>query len=454
MPAKKATSEPTKPATKTRKRKAPKCFVLDTNVLLHNADSIFSFEDNDVVLPIQVIEELDRFKKESDEKGRNARQVARHLDGLREIGSLCEGVETPGGGYCQVLTEFGHNLPPSFDMKTKDNQILAAACFVQMQRKRTEVIFVSKDLNARIKADSLSIRAEDYETNKINFDELWQGYKYLDMSKEQLDHFHEEDFLEWEGDDFLHNEFAILQCGEEMAHGRYDKEERGFYPLDFANSSPWGVGALNAEQAFGLELLLDENVRLVSLIGKAGTGKTLLALATGLKKTIDDLSYKRILVSRPIMPLGRDIGYLPGSKEEKLTHWMEPIFDNLHYIFDNYTTEGLPGEQLDMLMESEKICLEALTYIRGRSIAHQWLIIDEAQNLTPHEVKTIISRAGNGCKVVLTGDPYQIDNPYLDPSSNGLTYLIERFKGQKLFGSVVLKTSERSELASLAVELL
>ena len=439
------------PAKKSRK----KCFVLDTNVLLHNADSMFSFEENDVVLPIQVIEELDRFKKQPDEIGRNARQVARHLDDLRQIGSLCQGVKTGNGGIVQVLTDFDTELPDTLAPGLADNQILAAANYLMEQGNATgpEVIFVSKDLNARVKADALGLAAEDYETNKINFDELYQGWKIIDSEPPKIEKLREEGFIKIEAD-FTHNEFAILRTQDDEEYAVYNAEEKTLHRLDYADRCPWGIGALNAQQAFALECLLNERFRLVSLVGKAGTGKTLLALAAGLQKAIDDLAYKRLLVSRPIMPLGRDIGYLPGSKEEKLTHWMNPIFDNLHYIFDNYMTEGLPGEHLEMLLENEKICLEALTYIRGRSIAHQWLVIDEAQNLTPHEIKTIISRAGQGTKVVLTGDPYQIDNPYLDPSSNGLTYLVERFKGQDLFGSVVLLNSERSQLASLATELL
>lgn len=439
------------PTRKSRK----KCFVLDTNVLLHNADSLFSFEENDVVLPIQVIEELDRFKKQPDEIGRNARQVARHLDELRKVGSLCQGVKTSSGGIVQVLTDFNTQLPDTLAPGVTDNQILAAANYLMEQGDSSgpEVIFVSKDLNARIKADALGLAAEDYETNKINFDELYQGWKAIQTIPSVIAELREEGFTA-ANEELTHNQFVILQTEEDEEYAVYDSKERTLSRLDFVDRCPWGIGALNAQQAFAMECLLNERFRLVSLVGKAGTGKTLLALAAGLQKAIDDLAYKRLLVSRPIMPLGRDIGYLPGSKEEKLTHWMNPIFDNLHYIFDNYMTEGLPGEHLEMLLENEKICLEALTYIRGRSIAHQWLIIDEAQNLTPHEIKTIISRAGQGTKVVLTGDPYQIDNPYLDPSSNGLTYLVERFKGQDLFGSVVLVESERSHLASLATELL
>lgn len=438
-----------------------KYFVLDTNVLLHSAESLFCFEEHHVILPLQVIEELDRFKKEPDERGRNARTVARALDRLRNQGPLYDGVETESGGTVQVLTDFEYTLHSSLDRNVIDNQIIGAAHYVRehMARKKrgkkaADVIFVSKDLNARIKADALGILAEDFESNKVNFDELYRGWDVLSVNEQDLDLFEDQGFLEVEPERYLSNEFLILSNGEEEVLGRFDSHKGGIVPLSDGYRAPWGVSALNPQQHFALECLLNNQFQLVTLVGQAGTGKTLLALAAGLQRTIDDLSYKRILVSRPIMPLGRDIGYLPGSKEEKLAHWMQPIFDNLHFIFDNYITDGLPSEHLDLLMRNEKISLEALTYIRGRSIANQWLMIDEAQNLTPHEIKTIISRAGNGTKVIVTGDPYQIDNPYLDPSSNGLTYLVERFKGQSIFGSVTLNRSERSELASLAVDLL
>ncbi|PCJ16037.1 MAG: phosphate starvation-inducible protein PhoH [Candidatus Cloacimonadota bacterium] len=429
-----------------------KTFVLDTNVLLHNADSIFSFEDNDVVIPIQVIEELDRFKKESNDLGRNARQVARHLDKLRETSCLTKGVKTKTGGKVRVVVDFINNLPPHFDMKVVDNQILAVAKFLQNEESKN-TIFVSKDLNARIKADALGLKVEDYETNKVNFDEMYKGYKTLEINENELKNFDETGVISSQ-EDFVQNEFSILICGNEKRYARYNSESENLEGLKYHDRYPWGIGALNDQQHLAIDALLDDKIQLVCLVGKAGTGKTLLALAAGLQKSVDDLAYKRIAVSRPIMPMGKDIGYLPGTKDEKLANWMMPIFDNLHYIFDNYITEGLPSDHLDLLLKNEKIRLEALTYIRGRSITNQWLIIDESQNLTPHEIKTIISRAGEGTKIVLTGDPNQIDNPYLDPSSNGLTYLMERFKGQPLFCGIVLANSERSTLASLAADIL
>ncbi|MCJ8344689.1 PhoH family protein [bacterium] len=429
-----------------------KTFVLDTNVLLHNADSIFSFEDNDVVIPIQVIEELDRFKKESNDLGRNARQVARHLDSLREISCLTKGVETQTGGKVRVVVDFTNNLPEHFDMKVVDNQILAVAKFLNSAESK-DVIFVSKDLNARIKADALGLKVEDYETNKVNYDDMYQGYKELTISADELSDFDKDGTLKLD-QDFINNQYCILLCASEKRYARYNQDVNLLELAKYSDRYPWGIGALNDQQHLAMDALLDDKIQLVCLVGKAGTGKTLLALAAGLQKSIDDLAYKRIAVSRPIMPMGKDIGYLPGTKDEKLHNWMMPIFDNLHYIFDNYITEGLPSDQLDLLLKNEKIRLEAITYIRGRSITNQWLIIDESQNLTPHEIKTVISRAGEGTKIILTGDPDQIDNPYLDPSSNGLTYLMERFKGQSLFCGIVLAESERSTLASLAADIL
>lgn len=429
-----------------------KTFVLDTNVLLHNADSIFSFEDNDVVIPIQVIEELDRFKKESNDLGRNARQVARHLDGLREKSCLTKGVETQTGGKVRVVVDFTNNLPEHFDMKVVDNQILAVAKFL-VNSESKNVIFVSKDLNARIKADALGLKVEDYETNKVNYDEMYKGYQSVKVNIDKITELDTNGCVALE-EEFHENEFCILTSGKEKRYARYHALDGNLKALKYHDRYPWGIGALNDQQHLALDALLDDKIQLVCLVGKAGTGKTLLALATGLQKSVDDLAYKRISVSRPIMPMGKDIGYLPGSKDEKLSNWMMPIFDNLNFIFDNYITEGLPSDHLDLLLKNEKIRLEAITYIRGRSITNQWVIIDESQNLTPHEIKTIISRAGEGTKIILTGDPNQIDNPYLDPSSNGLTFLMERFKGQSLFCGVILASSERSTLASLAADIL
>ncbi|MBI4869851.1 MAG: PhoH family protein [Candidatus Wallbacteria bacterium] len=434
-----------------------KTFVLDTSVLLHNSQALFAFRENKVIIPLTVIEELDGFKGFSDEKGRHARAVARYLDSLRAEGSLHEGVSLQSGGIIQVVQEKEMRFPGGLDEGNRDNRILMVA--FQEQKNNANVCFVTKDLNARVKADALGVYSEDFETNKVNIEELWRGWREYTASPEELA------TLEREGgvaprpeSSFLANEFAVLKREadlEDCILARFDARSNKLVRIRGDNIGPWGIEPLNAQQLFALEALLDNSIHLVTLVGQAGTGKTLLALAAGLHKTIDERVFRRMLVSRPIMPLGRDIGYLPGTKDEKLTHWMQPIFDNLEYIFTGYLEGELKAdEQLRFLMDSKKIELEALTYIRGRSIPNQYLIIDEAQNLTPHEVKTIITRAGEGTKIVLTGDPYQIDNPYLDASSNGLAFLVERFKGQSIFGHVTLVESERSPLSGLAVDLL
>ena len=436
-----------------------KSFVLDTNVLLHNSSAIFAFGKNKVVIPITVIEELDKFKSYTDEKGRHARTVSRLLDELRSRGKLYEGVKLDNGGMLQVVMDSPVELPHGLDEAKLDNRILMTALAEQKASPSSYVCFVTKDINARIKADAIGIRSSDFETNKVNIDELYRGWRAVQLTPAQEKAFEEKGEIAVDVTPPFHaNEFAVVRDAEDVEkglYGRYDAQRKKLVALDQTETSPWGIAALNAQQLFALEALLDPRISLVTLVGIAGTGKTLMAIAAGLQKTIDDRSYRRMLVSRPIMPLGRDIGYLPGTKDEKLSQWMQPIFDNLEYIFSNYLDgEVKAEEQLQFLLDSKKIELEALTYIRGRSIPNQYLIIDESQNLTPHEVKTIISRAGEGTKIVMTGDPYQIDNPYLDSSSNGLAYLVERFKGQPIFGHVILSKSERSELSSLAANLL
>lgn len=448
-----------------------KTFILDTNVLLHNSSAIFMFGNNKVVIPLPVIEELDKFKSFSDEKGRHAREVARQVDRLRSKGKLYEGVNLDNGGILQVISADNLDIPCSLSIDKPDNQMLAIALAEQRKTVGAYVCFVTKDLNARIKADALGIPSEDFETDKVNVDELYRGWRILTIPAPLIASFREnrgidrkelESYVGTDATPFYDNQFVefIKEGGagssktESQLLGKYVKDLDRVIPLR-SISEPWGIGALNEQQRYALDLLLDESIHLVTLVGKAGTGKTLLAIAAGLQATIDERTYRRILVSRPIMPMGNDIGFLPGSKDDKLGHWMQPIFDNLEFIFNRHLDAEVDAEeQLLYLLKSKKIELEALTYIRGRSIPKQYLIVDEAQNLTPHEVKTIISRAGEGTKVVLTGDPYQIDNPYLDASSNGLTTVVERFKGQRISGHITLEKSERSQLSSLAVNLL
>ncbi|MEN8258525.1 MAG: PhoH family protein [Thermodesulfobacteriota bacterium] len=439
---------------------SPKFFVLDTNVLLHNAEALYSFGDNAVVLPMTVIEELDKFKSRSDELGRNARMVVRQLDTLRQMGHLDEGVEMENGGSVMIVLEHETSKHPSLNLSVPDNRILAVAYTLLHQKKK--VIFVSKDINARLKADALGLEVQDFEKQKVNFDELFAGYREIDVPGALLEGFFQAEELPVEGFDFYPNEFILLKDEADPKHTALVKARSAtnLARLNKQYDSAWQIRSRSKEQRMALELLLDPKVEIVTLVGQAGTGKTLLALAAALETTIALERYDKILVSRPIIPLGKDLGYMPGDKEEKLRHWMQPIFDNLTYILGDHHSKSTEKEEesvrkkAEQLLKDHIIEMEALTYIRGRSISNQYVIIDEAQNLTPHEVKTIVSRAGEGTKMVLTGDPYQIDNPYLDSSSNGLTYTVERLKELPVHGHITLRKSERSQLAGVAADYL
>jgi PhoH-like ATPase len=437
-----------------------KYFVLDTNVLLHNADSITSFADNTVILPISVIEELDKFKSHNDELGRNARHVIRQLDGLRQKGKLGEGVLMDSGGTLMIYMEKGKCLDPGLDMQVPDNRILAVAFTLFKQGEK--VIFVSKDINARIKADALGIEVMDFEKQKVNIDELYQGQRELLVPGSVIDEFYQKKQAAGEGLNLMPNEFVLLRDEVDEKHTALTRAQGSelLGPLQQEHDTVWNIRSRSKEQRMAFELLMDPAIQIVTLVGQAGTGKTLLALAAALECVLTLKRYDRILVSRPIIPMGKDLGYMPGDKDEKLSHWMQPIFDNLTYLMADgpkrkeHETDISAKQKVDKLLQSHMLELEALTYIRGRSIPNQFVIVDEAQNLTPHEVKTIISRAGEGTKMVLTGDPDQIDNPYLDSSSNGLTYAVERLKGQKIHGHITLLKSERSVLAAVAADFL
>ncbi len=439
-----------------------KTFVLDTNVLIHNPHALESFEDNTVVIPLAVIEELDTFKKYDDERGRNAREVARMLDNLRHKGNLQEGVPLANGGMVRVdISTPNSHLPASLSHIKIDNNIIGIA--MALKEKGENVKFITKDINVRIKADALGVVSEDYETNKVNIDELYSGWTTITVKDAEIDEFYKlgKISLKSQTEQKLYeNEFLLLKSDiheAKTALGIYKDSLKEAQSLWFKDPEAWGIKALNREQHFALNLLLNDRIPMVTLVGSAGTGKTLLALAAGLLKTLDEKKYRRVLVSRPIVPLGKDIGYLPGTKDEKLMNWMQPIFDNLEFILDKGHLQSDTEEvddKVQYLLDSHKLEMEALTYIRGRSIPKQFMIVDEAQNLTPHEIKTIVSRAGVGTKIILTGDPYQIDNPYLDASSNGIVYLAERFKGNEMFGHITLSKSERSPLAALAAKAL
>ena len=429
-----------------------KTFVLDTNVLLHNAGCVEAFADNTVVIPMAVIEELDKFKAHNDELGRAARQVIRCLDTLRLKGRLGEGVALPNGGTLRIFIDPRGQPAPDLESGIPDNKIIRVAYALKQTGDR--VIFVSKDINARIKSDALGIETMDFEKQKVNFDELFSGFRQVSAAAGQFEALDREGALALPDLTPHPNEFVVLEDPRQPGRQAIVRGRPGglFQALGPRAEGAWNIKARSPEQRMAFELLFDESVSLVTLVGRAGTGKTLLALAAGLELTRNKL-YDKMLVSRPIMPLGKDIGFLPGDKDAKLTQWMQPIFDNLAFLMrDGGDGKRSVRDKIERLQRDQVVELEALTYIRGRSIPRQYVIIDEAQNLTPHEVKTIISRAGDGTKMVLTGDPSQIDNPYLDSNSNGLSFTVERMKDSPLHGHVTLRQSERSPLAALAAE--
>lgn len=433
-------------------------YVLDTSVLLHDPRAPLGFPGATVVIPSAVIEELDSKKHNADERGTKARAAARLLDQLRTQGRLSDGVAVPGNGIVQV--ELNHRsteeLERFFLDTTPDNRILAVAYnLLQEEGAQAEVTLLSRDVILRIKADALGIPVSDYQDSSelTNPARDSGGQAELLVDRGLIDQVYKERRADAPDLHLLPNQFAILR---DQAGGSQSALVRcvspGVIQRCKAEGPVWGVTPRNVQQRMALELLMDDRVQLVTLAGPAGTGKTLLALAAALHKTEEEHVYRRLIVSRPVVPMGRDLGYLPGTQEEKMQPWMQPIYDNLEHLF------GLAGrstQQLADIMAGMKgIVVEALTYIRGRSIPHQFMIVDEAQNLTPHEVKTVITRAGEGTKVVLLGDPDQIDHAYLDRHSNGLIYAMERFRGQALAGHVTLVKGERSPLAQLAASLM
>jgi PhoH-like ATPase len=443
-----------------------KTFVLDTNVLLHNPNALYSFGQSDVVIPLDVLEELDKFKGGFDDLARNARTAIRNLDRLRQAGNLSKGVRVEEtGGNLQVWLDNQAKPVPGLSLNTPDNRIIACAYHLNHAGRR--VVFISKDINARIKGEALGLISEDFEAQKVDFEHLYSGYRELHVPAKLMDRLFADKQVELDQQrlpaPLLINEFVLLIDQENDSHtalARCRGPANLIAPVRQRRGPVFGIAPRNLQQTMALELLMDDSVRLVSLIGTAGTGKTLLALAAGMAKVLNEQVYNKLLCARPIMPLGRDIGFLPGDKDQKLTAWMQPIFDNMAYLLSNRLSGEGSGashsaslssveQRIKQLVDGGQIVLEPLTYIRGRSIPNQFMIVDEAQNLSPHEVKTIASRVGDGTKLVLTGDATQIDNPYLDSSSNGLSFLVERLKDRPIIGHVTLAKSERSELASL-----
>ena len=442
-----------------------KYFVLDTNVLLHNPGALFAFADNQVIIPFDVLEELDKFKKDSTDVGRSARTAIRHIDTLREKGHLSDGVKWNGhGGVIKIAMNTGDKAIPGLSFDKTDNRIIGVA--YHLKQAGRQAIFISKDINARIKSDALGIITEDFENQKVDYETLYSGYRELTVSSTVIDRLYADKripatdpLIATLNPKLLPNEYLLLKTDASESQtglARFVPALNAVLPLSRMKKPVFGVAPRNLQQIMALDLLLDDEVQMVTLMGTAGTGKTLLALAAGMHKCFQEQRYERLLVARPIMPMGKDIGYLPGTKDEKLSAWMKPIFDNLEFLLtDRRVHSGETANveaKLKGYLDSGKLVLEALTYIRGRSIPHQFMVVDEAQNLTPHEIKTIASRVGEGTKLVLTGDAEQIDNPYLDANSNGLSFTIERLKISDLVGHVTLTRPERSSLASLVVK--
>lgn len=441
-----------------------KNFVLDTNVLLHDPNALTSFEDNHVIIPIYVIEEVDNFKKDLSELGRNARRISRMLDDMRIRGDLLHGVPINGenGGRLRVAIAT-RDLPSEFALSgnVADNRILATALQAAEMEPDLPLVFITKDINLRIRGAALGLEVADYDVERTDINELYSGVYQLDVPGEALSQMFGAGEAELpepaEGEVYPPNSFAVVTNG--TSHGsalaRLDPNRQMMRVLKGRGPTVWGIRSRNKEQQFAFELLLDDSVRMVTLVGQAGTGKTLLALAAGLHKVSEEKAYSRLLVSRPVFPLGKDIGFLPGDVDEKLRPWMQPVHDNLELLLGITSGDNKKnGRSAEEFFDLDLVHIEPLTYIRGRSIPRQFILVDEAQNLTPHEVKTIITRAGDDTKLVLTGDPYQIDNPYVDSTNNGLVHVVRRFQGESVAGHVTLVKGERSDLAERAAQLL
>ena len=446
-----------------------KNYILDTNVLLHDPNSLLNFKENSVLLPIEVIEEIDRFKRESTELGRNARTVSRLLDGFRGDGSLSAGVALPNGGKLKIALPKngsnghgtnghganGHGIN-GFNQDSVDNRILAMAANIQKAQPKNATILVSKDINLRIKADALGLQAEDYETDRVFITDLYTGMLDWTVSPDKMALFRNEGKLKVPSEKrFFPSEYCTLideANPKRTALTKVDATAEYLVPILDCREGVWGIKPRNREQHFALDALLDDRIKLVTLMGKAGTGKTLIAMAAGLKRVVNDREFRRLVVARPTISMGKELGFLPGSLDEKLAPWMQPIHDALELLSD--LNMGHDHRRSTDLMRSGSIVVEALSYIRGRSIANQFMIVDEAQNLTPLEAKTIVTRVGSGTKIVFTGDPYQIDNPYVDSASNGFNYVVSRFRDQAIAAHIELQKGERSELAELAANIL
>ncbi len=449
-----------KRAVKTRINAPRKIFVLDTSVIIYDHTAIKNFQEHDVVIPITVLEELDNFKKGNDTKNFAAREFSRYIDGLSGKNGLQDwtAINGPTRGKFKIEMHASSkvNAEKVFDDKKADHRILNTALYVAENNPDRKVVLVTKDINLRLKAKSLNLWAEDYETGKIKtVDELYTGMSEIEkVNHEKITTIYNsgscpsKDLLK--RTDTLSNHYYILKNGSASVLARYNKEDASLQRV--IKTAAFGVIPKNAEQAFALDAIMNPDIKLVSIQGVAGTGKTLLSLAGALEQR---RNYHQIYLARPIVPLSnKDIGYLPGDVNSKLNPYMEPLWDNLKYIRSLFSEKDKEHKQLNEMVEAQKLVVCPLAYIRGRSLSNVFFIVDEAQNLTPHEVKTIITRAGENTKIIFTGDIYQIDTPYLDSQSNGLSYLIEKVKGQPLYAHITLQKGERSELANLANDLL
>jgi len=446
---------------------AKKNLIIDTNVFLSDSECFNKFSNNDLFVPVKVLEELDKHKTRQDSVGFHARQTIKKFDSLRSSGSLSKGVRLGKGlGVIKILKveELAlDELPMGLSHKSSDHLILAGALAVKNASPRRKTIVVSQDVNMRVIADALGLLAEDYQSSQVvdSRDVIFEGFSKLLVDDSDIDRFYEgkdvwvyaED-VEEQGMKLHPNEFVMMVSTEnekKTAIGRFHNYSTPLKKMEkISDDLFWGVKPKNKEQKCGLELLMDNDVPLVSLIGRAGSGKTLMAILAGLEQVLgnENGKYNKIVISRPVQTLGKDIGFLPGTMEEKMAPWMKPIFDNMQYIM------GKDKTFLEMYLQKGIIEIEALAYIRGRSISNAFIIIDEAQNLTSHEVKTIITRVGENTKIVLTGDIEQIDNIYTNETSNGLTYAVEKFKSSNLSGHITFKKGERSKLATEASKLL
>jgi PhoH-like ATPase len=428
---------------------AKKTYVLDTNVYLTDAESILAFTNNDILVPLKVLDEIDKHKKRQDTVGVQARSTIRKLDQLRAKGNLSKGVRLEKGkGIIRVKSYNPLCLPDDLDLEDPDNQIIATALSEMEQNKTRKVVVVSRDINMRVKCDALGILTEDYQVEQVvaNSDQLYSGICEVLVDDQVIDNFYEDkEVLLDTITGLCPHQFVMLISNsnpKKTALARYIN--KNITVRKVPNVVAWNTKARNKEQQFALNLLMDPDVPVVSLIGKAGSGKTLLALAAGLEQTLGSSRYKKIVVTKPVEPVGKDIGFLPGTLEEKMLPWLAPIQDNLQFLM------GDDRMTLDMYQEKGQIEVEAMTFIRGRSISNAFIVIDEVQNMTQHEIKTVLTRVGEGTKIVLTGDIEQIDNVYIDATNNGLSYVVERLKTESITGHITLKKGERSKVATIA----